>query len=178
LSYTPLHRTAAEANLRDVEKRIEMWMLRHVRKHFPSPSPATSLLVAKHYPELYKLLPEALRKEHADAQARLGALEGGGVSQESKLLPEGTKVREKEVPPEYRDGGKPEGAVLTTNYLRDNLDWDFRGPYLSGHYGPDKMLTTHIKVGRKKAYLFKEVAALRTIKTANQAKREERSKRD
>jgi hypothetical protein len=88
---------------------------------------------------------------------------------------EGTQLREEDVPAAFRDGGKPEGAVLTANYLEDALEWELLGPYLSKNYGPGKVLTTHIKVGRAKAYLFKEVSALRIIKTANQAERERRA---
>jgi hypothetical protein len=89
-----------------------------------------------------------------------------------QLLPEGAKVTEIEVPAAYRDGGKPDGPVLSGPYLRgeSESEWNLLGPYLSKNYGKGKTLTTHIKVGRAKAYLFKEVAALRIIKTANQAK--------
>ena len=89
-----------------------------------------------------------------------------------QLPPEGSKFTEQDAPAEFREGGKPNGKVLTSSYLAETLDWSILGSYLSRNYGPGKPLTTHIKVGRTKAYLFKEVAALRTIKTANQAKRE------
>jgi hypothetical protein len=78
---------------------------------------------------------------------------------------EGAKYSEEDVPAEYREGGKLDGAVLTAPYLKDESDWELPGPYLSKHYGPDKTLTTHIKVGRAKAYLYKELAALRRNKT-------------
>jgi hypothetical protein len=91
-----------------------------------------------------------------------------------QLPPAGTSFAEKDVPADFREGGKPKGKVLTTTYLADMPEWNLLGPYLSKNYGPEKPLTTHIKVGRTKAYLFKEVAALRTIKTANEAEREKK----
>ena len=91
---------------------------------------------------------------------------------ETDLPKDGTRFKEEDVPAAFRDGGKPDGAVLTTNYLEQSTDWDLRGPYLSRHYGPDKRLTRRIVVGRQNAYLFVEVAALRVVKTANQADQE------
>lgn len=85
------------------------------------------------------------------------------------LPADGTKFVEEQVPPEFREGGKANGAILTTNYLtgRDS-DWGFKGPYLSKNCGPGKTLTTRIMVGKKHVYLFKEVSALRRIKTDNE----------
>jgi hypothetical protein len=88
--------------------------------------------------------------------------------------PEGAEFTEDDAPAAFRDGGKMEGAVLTGPYLETTTDWELLRPYISRNYGPGKTLTTHIKVGRAKAYLFKEVAALRTIKTQKKAAREER----
>ncbi len=48
------------------------------------------------------------------------------------------------------------------------------GPYISRSYGPGKTLTTYIQIGRAKAYLFTELAVLRTIKTQNEGAREKR----
>jgi hypothetical protein len=90
-----------------------------------------------------------------------------------EIVAAGTNFKEHDVPAAYRDGGKPDGAVLTAAYLESKAEWDLRGPYLSKNYGEGKLLTTFIKVGRRHAYLYKEVAALRTSKTANQAEREE-----
>jgi hypothetical protein len=119
----------------------------------------------------------AARRHFWELWQRIGGhrpTEGGSDTPTSsgQLLPEGAKVTEAEVPAAYRDGGKPGGPVLTGPYLRGEAEWDLLGPYLSKNYGKGKTLTTHIRVGRAKAYLFKEVAALRVIKTANQAKRE------
>jgi hypothetical protein len=92
-----------------------------------------------------------------------------------KLNPaEGTRFAEEDVPAAYREGGKSDGAILTGPYLEDTSEWDLHRPYLSKNYGPGKTLTTHIKVGHAKAYLFTEVAALRVTKTAHDAGREEK----
>jgi hypothetical protein len=98
--------------------------------------------------------------------------DGQTDGQAERLPPEGTKFSEEDVPPPFREGGKPGGEVLTSDYLKDSTDWDLRISYLSKNRGPGKPLTTFIKVGRSYAYLFKEVAALRKLKTDKQAERE------
>jgi hypothetical protein len=103
-----------------------------------------------------------------------GSASGDGGRPDDQLPREGEKFSEEDAPAAYRDGGKPKRPVLTTTYLKDTLEWQLLGSYLSKNYGPGKPLTRHIKVGREKAYLFNEAAALRTIKTANQVKREEK----
>jgi hypothetical protein len=114
-----------------------------------------------------------------DAEARLkdrltNETAGWTEGKSDEQLPvEGAKFIEEEVPPSFREGGKPEGAVLTANYLADSLNWLLNGPYLTKHYG--KELTTHIKVGRTKAYLYTELLVLRDRKTANEQAREEKS---
>jgi hypothetical protein len=113
-------------------------------------------------------------RDWARAAGRPETEAGGGGQTAEQLPPEGTKFSEEDAPAPFREGGRPTGRVLTATYLRDTTDWDLPGPYLSRNYGQGKTLTTHIKVGRAKAYLFKEVAALRNIKTANAARREER----
>jgi hypothetical protein len=85
--------------------------------------------------------------------------------------PEGAKVSEHDVPAEFRDGGRLDGAVLTAPYLKASPKWLLEGPYLTNHYG--KELTTHIKVGHAKAYLYEELLILRARKTDNQAEREQ-----
>jgi hypothetical protein len=72
-----LRRSAAEGHLKDVQHRVRLWMLCNVRKHFASPSPATGLLVDRHYQALYALLPPALRDEHRACLAALVRTEPG-----------------------------------------------------------------------------------------------------
>jgi hypothetical protein len=92
-------------------------------------------------------------------------VDGSGPSAE--LPPEGTKFATMaDVPAAFREGGKPDGPVLTVYYLRAHVDWGLSGPYLAKHYGRE--LTTHVKVGRKKAYLYTELLHLRRRKTANE----------
>jgi hypothetical protein len=123
-------------------------------------------------------LRERIRRERAKLLVQVPSscsmLASANYAPSEQLPPEGSKFTEQDAPAPFREGGKANGKVLTTNYLEETPEWKLLGPYLSTHYGPGKPLTTHIKVGRSKAYLFKEVAALRIIKTANQAKREER----
>ena len=94
-------------------------------------------------------------------------------TQPADLPPDGTKFKPEDVPAEYRDGGKPDGEILTVKYLENTSKWDLKGPYLSRNYGPDKTLTSRIRVGKSYAYRHKEVAALRDIKTDYEAKRED-----
>ncbi len=88
--------------------------------------------------------------------------------------PEGAKFSEENAPPAFREGGKTEGKVLTTPYLAESPDWLLRGPYISKNYGPRKPLTTYIKIGRRRAYIFRELLVLRTVKTQNEEAREAR----
>jgi hypothetical protein len=89
-----------------------------------------------------------------------------------QLPPEGAKYSKDDAPAAYREGGKPDGAVLTAPYLANSTNWVLKSPFLTKHYGPNKELTTHIKVGRAKAYLYAELLVLRDHKTANEEKRE------
>jgi hypothetical protein len=137
---------------------------------------------------LYQLLPEALEQEHRTVLDRLnagampgtqsataGAQEGRvGDQLTEQLPPEGARFSEEDAPAAFREGGNPDGEVLTAPYLARTPEWDLRGSYITNHYGAGKPLTTYIKVGRARAYLFKEVAALRFSKTAIQSKREEK----
>ena len=77
-----LTRPADEAALREVERRIRMWMMRHVgqcagRGEPPAPglhlprSPAIELYVDRYIRELWAVVPPGLKKEHAEIQARL-----------------------------------------------------------------------------------------------------------
>jgi hypothetical protein len=91
-----------------------------------------------------------------------------------KLPAEGTKVRAQDAPAAFREGGKPGAAVLTGPYLVKSTTWLLKGSYLTKHYGPGKELTTHIKVGRAKAYLYTELLVLRDRKHTNEDNREER----
>jgi hypothetical protein len=98
----------------------------------------------------------------------------GNATSSGQVPSEGTKFREEDTPALFREGGKPGAAVLTATYLKVSENWFLKGSYLTKHYGPGKELTTHIKVGRAKAYLYAEMLVLRDRKTANEASREER----
>jgi hypothetical protein len=89
------------------------------------------------------------------------------VDEESTIPPEGARFNMEDVPAEFREGGKPGAAVLTAPYLAGSPDWLLRGPYLTKHYGQGKELTTYIKVGRPRAYLYQELLALRDHRDAN-----------
>jgi hypothetical protein len=90
------------------------------------------------------------------------------------LPPEGAKFGKDDAPAAFREGGKPGEPVLTAAYLADSSNWLLNGSYLTKHYGPGKELTTHIKVGRAKAYLYTELLVLRDRKGANEVDREEK----
>src|SRR5207248_748937 len=92
----------------------------------------------------------------------LSGYTGTNIDHPPEQLTAGTKVQEDDVPAAYREGGKPDGAILTAPYLEQSTDWLLLGPYLTRNYGPGKTLTNYIQVGRARAYLFKEVAVLRT----------------
>ncbi len=73
-------------------------------------------------------------------------------------------------PPEYRNGGKPDGAPLTCPYLETSTDWMLNKAYVSGHYKKDGtgVLTRRVKPpGKPFAYDYKELLALRDLKTKN-----------
>jgi hypothetical protein len=106
------------------------------------------------------------RKENQQTTETVGRSKGGGLTEQ--LPPEGTRLSKEDAPAAFREGGKVEGAVLTAPYLADSPNWLLKGPYLTKHYGPGKELTTHIKVGRAKAYLYAELLVLRDRKTANE----------
>jgi len=84
------------------------------------------------------------------------------------LPSEGSPYTEENAPPEFREGGKPNGAVLTGPYLKNSPNWVLGGSYLTKHYGEGKELTTHIMVGRAKAYRYLELLVLRDRKTENE----------
>jgi hypothetical protein len=77
--------------------------------------------------------------------------EAGAVGDQpiDQLPPVGSRLDERAVPAQFREGGKPEGVVLTAPYLADNPNWLLNGPYLTKHFGsePDKELKHRIKVG-------------------------------
>ncbi len=99
-----------------------------------------------------------------------------GYSSRNGQLPNESKVCEDEVPAAYREGGKVGGKILTANYLAsDDGDWNLLAPYLTRNFGPDKTLTDRIRIGKNCVYLYVEVAALRTSKTANASKKERRN---
>jgi hypothetical protein len=139
-----------------------LWALRVGMSRLPDVTPWLARL---------RLIVEALRK------ATAARPETTLPAAHEQIPPEGTRFSEADAPAAFRDGGRTGAAVLTVRYLADTLEWELRGPYLTRNYGPGKTLTTHIKVSRAKAYLFKEVSALRTIKTANEAERQERAER-
>src|SRR5262245_65541511 len=56
-----------------------------------------------------------------------------GPSTPADPLPDGTQVERDAVPPEYREGGRPDGEVLTTPYLKDSTNWLLKGPHLTKH---------------------------------------------
>lgn len=107
-----------------------------------------------------------------DAPKPAESAENGGdvpPKQEATTL-DGTKYdRAEDVPAAFRDGGKPDGEILTPDVLSDPK-WRLSGPYLAKNYGPGKTLTTRVKIGRKYAYLFTEVSVLFKIKDENDAK--------
>src|SRR5262249_46663342 len=82
---TDLTRQVDEAALREVEHRIFLWMMRYVVEHCREPrdqcplpgggprSPAIELYVNRYFRELWDMLPERLKREHAEVQARLNA---------------------------------------------------------------------------------------------------------
>ncbi len=86
----------------------------------------------------------------------------------------GTRFSTENVPAAFREGGDPQGPVLTAPYLAKSPNWFLNGPYLTKHSGPGKELTTYIKVGRAKAYLYVELLVVRDRKTANDDRRAER----
>lgn len=83
-------------------------------------------------------------------------------------VPEGKKfANPAHVPKEFREGGKENGEILTAPYLKDSPNWFLIGSYLTKNYGAGKILTTHIKVNRAKAYLYTELLALRDKKASS-----------
>jgi hypothetical protein len=82
--------------------------------------------------------------------------------------PNGGKFTPEEVGREYREGGKPDGEILTAPHLKDSGNWCLSGSYIDKNFGPGKTLTTRIKVDRAFAYLYRELLELRDKKTANE----------
>jgi len=74
---------------------------------------------------------------------------------------------ESQVPAAFREGGKPDGKVLTVRYVEDSAKWRMLGPYISNNFGSDKPLTTYVKVGRANVYLYAELLALRDKRDDN-----------
>jgi hypothetical protein len=89
---------------------------------------------------------------------------------ENVPLFDGSPCEEHEVPAEFRDGGQPNGPVLTTSYLANNPKWLVSGPYLSKRYPKE---SKRIKVGREYAYRYDEVLKLRDRKNDIDEQREQ-----
>jgi len=105
---------------------------------------------------------DALALYHATKAASEKPSEGGEA-----LPAEGFKYdKEEDVPAEFREGGKPDGALLTVDYLAE-----FTGSDIS-KAKKKRTITTHVKVGRAYVYLFKEIEALRTIRVENDSRRD------
>jgi hypothetical protein len=80
----------------------------------------------------------------------------GATESQSALTGEEFRVQsEREIPPDYRDGGLPNGAPLTTDLLEIPEKYNLSGSYLTKNYSGPTM-----KWGRKKVYRHAEIAAL------------------
>jgi hypothetical protein len=126
---SPILRSADEAALQDVERRIRHRLVRHVatcaaKREPPAPgldlprSPALDLYVDRYLRELWSELPEDLRNEHARAVARLDAAPpvGGGEQ------PTGPEARADTVPREMLTGWHAITNALDMRYnQRDDI---------------------------------------------------------
>jgi hypothetical protein len=65
---------------------------------------------------------------------------------------------ETEIPPEYRDGGKPNGEPLTVAYVSKDETYKLKGPYLA------KQRLSTMKHGRALVYRFADIARLSAAK--------------
>ena len=81
--------------------------------------------------------------------------------QSHQVLPHGgTKLAKKDVPVQFKRDEDPDGDLLTTNYIVGWGDWGLTGKDLSINYGPGKLLTRRVKVGRQWVYMDRELKAL------------------
>ncbi len=118
--------------------------------------------VGKNFLEDYR---ELMAKKAEESE---GEKETGG---NTEPCGEEEKYTEENAPPEYREGGRPDGAVLTVSYLtrEDNDKWaplwppgKKRAPNLFTRAYQEGKLTDRIKVGRAYAYQYKDLCALRS----------------
>jgi hypothetical protein len=72
----------------------------------------------------------------------------------------GSKVNPQDVPAEFRELGRPEGAVLTAPYLATTGGWEISSVELTKARDAGE-LTYRLKVGRAYAYLYTELFRLR-----------------
>lgn len=94
--------------------------------------------VAMAHPDTYRLLCRQVKVDFEKLLSRLG-----------------NKVAcEADIPPEYRDGGKPDGEPLTVAYVERLDKYNLKGPFLS------KQGLETIKYGRADVYLFVDIAPL------------------
>jgi hypothetical protein len=121
------------------------------------------------------MLALAWRDEHRPIAGERGQTAEQTSSEQLPVA--GTKFREEDVPADFREGGRPDGAVLTSPYLARSTNWLLNTSYLTKHFGPepDKELKNRIKVGSAYAYRYVELLILRDHKDANAEQREEHS---
>jgi hypothetical protein len=70
------------------------------------------------------------------------------------------KVKPEDVPAALREGGQPNGQILTASYLGKNVSWDFSSTELTKANKAGE-LTYRLKIGRAYAYLYAELCTLR-----------------
>jgi hypothetical protein len=120
--------------------------------------------------QLASYLPNAAGMAHIDQQSLnveidteiLSAIEeanaapnGAASTNETPPASQLVVTSEGDIPPDFRDGGLPEGAPLTVAITEMPEKYNLSGPYLSKNYkGPT------IKWGRKLVYEHREIAAL------------------
>ena len=75
-------------------------------------------------------------------------------------LVNGQKMDETDVPPEYREGGKRDGPILSGTYLKNSTAWNFTPTELTRARESGK-LTRWIKVGAAFVHRFDELCAMR-----------------
>lgn len=76
------------------------------------------------------------------------------------LPKDGSTVSPDNVPAEFREHKKPDGAILSSTYLISSSEWPFNGVKELTVAYQNGRLTHRIKVGRAFAYLNDELAAL------------------
>lgn len=112
-------------------------------------------------------------KDGADEMTRFGLkclywhwLRKQAPGEPKRLQPNGCKVKPKDVPPELREGGKPDGEILTMPYLERTEKWYLKKSYVSRAFKKGALMY-RLKVGAAYAYKYTEVAALRDTLTEN-----------